>query len=81
MKALANKHNTKNRHLPCPYRRQQLESNNPDKVNKPSLFGYDQACALLQAIELNERKRLSKKCLGKQHSIQSSKTCPLISSL
>ncbi|KAL7320410.1 hypothetical protein PS15m_000302 [Mucor circinelloides] len=64
MKALANKHSTKNRHLPCPYRRQQLESNNPDKLTKPGLFGYNQACALLQAIELNGRRRLSKKCLA-----------------
>ncbi|CEP09341.1 hypothetical protein [Parasitella parasitica] len=64
MKALANKHNAKHRHLPCPYRRQQLESNNPEKLDQPRLFGHHQACALLQAIELNGRKRLSKKCLG-----------------
>ncbi|KAI8645956.1 hypothetical protein BD408DRAFT_360489 [Parasitella parasitica] len=64
MRALTKKHSTKNRHLPCPYRRQQLESNNPDKTDHPRLFGNNQACALLQAIELNGRRRLSKKCLA-----------------
>lgn len=58
-----NKHLHKQRSLPCPYRKQ-LESNHPEKETKPQLFGYTQACALLQAIELNRRKRLSKKCLG-----------------
>jgi hypothetical protein len=53
-----------NRPIACPYRKQQLESNHPEKLTKPHSFGYSQACALLQAIELNRRQRLSRKCLG-----------------
>lgn len=53
-----------NHFVPCPYRKQQLESNHPEKLTKPQTFGYNQACALLLAIELNRRTRLSKKCLG-----------------
>ncbi|CAO3656005.1 unnamed protein product [Mucor hiemalis] len=53
-----------NRPVPCPYKKQQLESNHPEKLTQPQSFGYSQACALLQAIELNRRKRLDKKCLA-----------------
>lgn len=52
------------RHLPYPYRRNQLKSNCPEKQTQPTSFGYHQACALLQAIEINNRKRLNKRCLG-----------------
>jgi retron-type reverse transcriptase len=63
MKALVDKHS--NRHyVPCPYRKNQLESNHPEKLTKPHSFGFHQACSLLQAIELNNRKRLNKRCLG-----------------
>lgn len=58
------KHHKNNHFIPCPYRKQ-LESNHPEKLTKPQTFGYNQACALLLAIELNKRTRLSKKCLGK----------------
>lgn len=57
------KHHT-NRPISCPYKKQQLESNHPEKLTKPQSFGYSQAYALLQAIELNRRQRLSRKCLG-----------------
>lgn len=63
------KHSHKKRPVPCPYKKQQLESNHPEKLTQPQSFGYSQACALLQAIELNRRKRLDKKCLGKQRII------------
>ncbi|KAG2237140.1 hypothetical protein BDF21DRAFT_116994 [Thamnidium elegans] len=59
-----NKHHKTNTFVPCPYKRQQLESNNPEKLTKPNAFGYNQAFSLLQAIELNRRTRLSKKCLA-----------------
>lgn len=58
------KHSHKKRPVPCPYKKQQLESNHPEKLTQPQSFGYSQACALLQAIELNRRKRLDKKCLA-----------------
>ncbi|KAI7888852.1 uncharacterized protein EV154DRAFT_516380 [Mucor mucedo] len=58
------KHRKTNHFVPCPYRKQQLESNHPEKLTKPQTFGYNQACALLLAIELNRRTRLSKKCLA-----------------
>lgn len=60
-----NKPHKNSNFVPCPYNRQQLESNRPEKLTKPKSFGYDQAFALLQAIELNRRTKLSKKCLGK----------------
>lgn len=47
----------KRRILPCPYTKQD---------SKPKCkFKYDQACNLLQAIELSGRELLSKTCLGK----------------
>ncbi|KAI8087037.1 uncharacterized protein B0P05DRAFT_466016 [Gilbertella persicaria] len=52
------------RPVPCPYKRQQLESNHPEKHSKSHSFEYSQAFSLLQAIELNRRQRLSKKCLA-----------------
>ncbi|KAI9363773.1 hypothetical protein BD770DRAFT_407334 [Pilaira anomala] len=59
-----NKPHKNSNFVPCPYNRQQLESNRPEKLTKPKSFGYDQAFALLQAIELNRRTKLSKKCLA-----------------
>ncbi|KAI9483240.1 MAG: hypothetical protein EXX96DRAFT_557394 [Benjaminiella poitrasii] len=50
--------------VPFPYRKSQLESNQLEKSTKPQLFNYNQACAILQALELNRRKRLSKKCIA-----------------
>lgn len=49
--------------ISCPYKKQ-LESTHPYKFTKPYAFTYSQACSLLHAIELNQRKRLSKRCLG-----------------
>jgi hypothetical protein len=62
MKTLVDKHST--RHIPCPYKKNQLEFSHTEKLTKPHSFGYHQACALLQAIELNNRQRLNKRCLG-----------------
>ncbi|OBZ86298.1 hypothetical protein A0J61_05646 [Choanephora cucurbitarum] len=56
------KHN--DRPVPCPYKRQQLESNHPEKHIKSHSFGHSQALALLQAIELNRRQKLSKRCIA-----------------
>ncbi|KAI8889841.1 hypothetical protein K501DRAFT_238121 [Backusella circina FSU 941] len=49
--------------ITCPYKRQ-LESTHPYKFTKPYAFTFSQACSILHAIELNQRKRLSKRCLA-----------------
>lgn len=64
MKVKLQKKKKAKRPVECPYRKQ-LESNHPYKYTKPYLFEHNQACALLHAIELNQRKRLNKRCLGK----------------
>ncbi|KAI8875246.1 GIDA-domain-containing protein, partial [Backusella circina FSU 941] len=63
MKIQREKKKKQNRTVECPYRKQ-LESNHPYKYTKPSLFEHNQACALLHAIELNQRRRLNKRCLA-----------------
>jgi hypothetical protein len=37
----------------------------PYLFKKECLYSYGQACSILKAIELNGRKKLSKKCIGK----------------
>ncbi|KAI7903942.1 uncharacterized protein BX663DRAFT_505798 [Cokeromyces recurvatus] len=46
------------------YQKQPLKTNPSELMCGSQMFNYNQACALLQAIELNGRKRLSKKCVA-----------------
>lgn len=61
--------NGQHRFSPYLFKKESLEHsfNRPvsTKILKPSLFSYSQACEILKAIELNGRKKLSKKCIGK----------------
>ncbi|KAI8349408.1 hypothetical protein BD560DRAFT_358587 [Blakeslea trispora] len=61
---LCRKRKLNDRTVPCPYKRQQLESNHPEKDLKSHSFGHSQALELLRAIELNRRQKLNKKCIA-----------------
>lgn len=67
MKTPCGKHNINNRFSPYFNKKESVE--NQPKISKPCLFSYGQACAILKAIELNNRKKLSKQCIGKNYHI------------
>lgn len=64
-KNISRQHKRQHRYTPYTFKKEYLEFTAvSSKISKPCLFSYCQACSILKAIELNDRKKLSKKCIG-----------------